>query len=80
MRLGSLAVLGALQGDGKQGAGYSDAEPHKRNLHRAQRKEGERDGRKEGRKEERKEGRREGRSSREMSLGFLDLREAGDVL
>lgn len=34
----------------------------------------------EGRKEERKEGRREGRSSREMSLGFLDLREAGDVL
>lgn len=76
MRLGSLAVLGALQGDGKQGAGYSDAEPHKRNLHRAQRKEGERDGRKEGRKE----GRREGRSSREMSLGFLDLREAGDVL
>lgn len=68
MRLGSLAVLGALQGDGKQGAGYSDAEPHKRNLHRAQRKEGERDGRKEGRKKGRKEG---GKEQQGDEFGFF---------
>lgn len=43
-RLGSLAELGAIQGDGKQGAGYSDAEPHKRNLHQAQRKGGRKEG------------------------------------
>lgn len=39
-RLGILAELGAIQGDGKQEAGYSDAEPHKRNERRAQRKKG----------------------------------------
>lgn len=32
--LGSLAELGAIRGGGgKQGAGYSDAESHKRYLH-----------------------------------------------
>lgn len=43
-RLVGLTELGAIQGDGKQGAGYSDAEPHERNLYRAQRKEGRKEG------------------------------------
>lgn len=46
-RLGSFAELRAIQRIEKQGAGYGDAEPHKRNLHPAQRKEGRKGGRRE---------------------------------